>query len=115
MSVTPKNTLAALFFLLAVQIASCAFMYKYIESKYPTSISFIQQNLRSSEVTDQFKVNEAKSAGYSEQEISQYLAETNKALFEKNVHNLFFVEVIVFFVCFFVGLGLIILKQKPKT
>lgn len=114
MVVTRRKVVANLFFLLAVLITFYAVAHFYLEWKYPASVEYVERNLASPTIAEQFKVEEAKKSGYSENEIAKYLAEKNSETFEKLTHTIFLVELTTFIVALLVGVGIIILKLGAK-
>jgi hypothetical protein len=103
-----------MFFLLATLIILYAVSHYYLQSKYPTSVDFIQRNLGSATIAEQSKIEEAKKEGYSEKEIAEYLAKRNSARFREYTKNIFLIEAVVFVASFFIGLGLIIMNPNAK-
>lgn len=69
-----QKIFAALMFGLAILIALSASTYLIIDYRFPTDRRWIQNNLNDTRITNRFKVELAKQAGYSEFEIADHLS-----------------------------------------
>ena len=115
MTVTRRVIVAGWFFLLAALVIAYGGTWWYVSEKYPSSAKFIQKNLFSPNILDGFKVDEAKKVGYSETEISEYLAQQNSARADEIKYRLLLVEAFLFSVAVLSGLGFIALGQRPPA
>jgi hypothetical protein len=114
MILTNRKIIAGWCFTLSFLVVVCLISYFYADNKYPTSSRLLELNLTSPSVVDQFKVEEAKKAGYSEKEIAEYLAKTNWLKFRVFMRTVLLTEVAVFLVVLLVGVGLMVLKIGKK-
>lgn len=114
MVLTRQKIKASWCFLVAALIAFYVAAHFYLDSKYPTSAEFIKRSLSSPRITRQFKIEEAKKAGYSEEEIAEYLAQSYSEKFRKYRNRIIMVEGTVFVISLLVGFGLLILKANGR-
>lgn len=107
-----RKVIASLFFLLAALLAIHVGTGFYFERENPTSTSFIRNNLNSPAIAKRFKVEEAKSAGYTEDEIAKHLSQENSAATERSMKTLLLIEATIFAVALLIGLGILVLNPR---
>ena len=76
----------------------------------PTESRIIRGKLDTLEIAVRLRVEEAKKAGYSEEEIADFLAKDNADSTNKVMVSLWKLELTVLFVATLVGIGVIILS-----
>jgi hypothetical protein len=106
-----KIYVASMLFLLAIMVTTTVSAHYYFNYKYPSDPSTIARKLDSDFIKSRFGADEAKKAGYSDDEISSHLATAFKKERSDNMGNLVTAELSMFLVCFLVGLGVTIIRK----
>lgn len=109
-----RRIIATLLFLFAALVVVHVGARLYMQRANSTSMHTIQGNLNSSAITSRFKVEEARKAGYSEEEIAKHLFEENAKSTEELMQTLLLVEVALFAVAAAVGMGIAIMNPRTK-
>src|SRR6266566_7045181 len=78
-----KLGIAWLFALTAVAISALAASFIYLRENYPTDPAYIATRTEKAAATLAFDYKGARKANYSDQEITDYLAEASRAQFDR--------------------------------
>ena len=112
MILTHRRIIAGWCFLTGALIAFLVLAYFYFDARYPRSARDI--HLSSPSVLSHFKVEEAKKAGISEEEITEFLRKVNVEKFQVHMERVYLIEITVFVVAILAGSGLMILRPKKR-
>jgi len=109
-----KKFIAILMFLLALMVLVTTSAHFYLSYRFPSDPLVILKKINSDFIQSRFKVIEGRKEGYTDQEMSEYLAKSFTKNYNDRMENLLIAELAIFFCSILVGSGIILIKKESS-